>query len=369
MLPNPARELKIVNRGRNSGTFLHNAFVPAEKYQGTNWRCLEEINYALGPEFSRFTSQLKPRSDILLPGGGYSIYGIELANLGHDVLSINAQNFYKELSVQLTDLGAVLKTSLYDDEKREFESISNIPINVLNRLASAFRIPFPKSIYPPKRFTRFPIVMERWRVKPQFTEEQVMTEIFTFIDLLIKSINGDRHRPPGRVELVQGLVQQFVPCVSDGSFDLIIDFMDALTYSSDRINLLNLYHAKLKPGGRAYLCIDLICDLVELKRPESLSRFKTVPDEEGKVVVELPNYLQTLYPNNFRGYLNPIKVEGKLPVSAEPHRSRADIPVLVLQRNASDGLGQFARNLRVGNLWTYDIGEGMIAPVVEYSET
>lgn len=75
-------------------------------------------------------------------------------------------------------------------------------------------------------------------------------------------MNGERARPSGSLEVLRGIVQEKLPMVPNERFDLIIDVMDAFTYSSDRLNLLNLYYKKLRPGGRAYLSTDFVSDLI-----------------------------------------------------------------------------------------------------------
>lgn len=247
-------------------TYAHNALVPATEYTEVTWRSLDEICYILGPDLKQFIRSLKLHSNILLPGGGYGIYGLELANLGHHVTCINAQDFYKDgqLARILLDQRVMLTESMFVREKRVFYTIGKVPINVFNRLAQVVQVPFPKSIKPPVIHKTFPRQNETWELVPGATERLFFEEFETFFGAIIKKVVLQEHKPLGSFCYFVNFVQGCLHRLRRQTFDLIIDVMDAYTYSSDRINLLNSYYSKLAPGGRAYICIEGQHDIVHL---------------------------------------------------------------------------------------------------------
>ena len=288
----------------DEGVFNANAAQPATSYSATFWRTLADLENSFGRHFTKYLDMLDGTlNPTLLTGGGLGIYGIELAMRGFPVNMINAQDFYYELiertidSPDFADM-VTMESAIYGDH---FVEVAGVPVEALNRLATVLGVDFPAVIAPPAY--REVIAMahveaepEVWVVLPD-TSIEAMVDSFKQFFAQISEAYQALSRVDSNFSFTHGLVEHTLD--GDNHTMLIIDFLDAFSYSQDRIDLLGRYHRALQEFGRAYIHVGLCADLVVLDPSRDQTMFEDIIADADNPTVPLPIYLARRYEDYF----------------------------------------------------------------------
>ena len=335
-----------------SPAYNENATISADRYPAVTWRNLEEIKFLLEKDFRSYVETIPRNAPVLLPGGGYGIYGLELANLGHPVVMVNPQNFYTESLAQL--INDPLPPLVGNQQNGiRLDQFGNVKPFVLNRLANALGVKLPNSLEPPKLSPPPYSTPEFWYAKPGTELGPFVGDVQSFVARVLLKLEPPPHRKDGaylyKSETSSGsvfLIQKLVQEVSPESFKeqtlggaaLLIDFMDAYTYSSKKVELLLHYHAMLRPGGRAYIQVPDGDDQVKIS-------------SEPETFQDLSDYLAERIP------------QIRLYQVSEPHPMR----VLVLEKNDQFRDPDWIKGmLEEDSLKVWSWGEGRMFPLATY---
>lgn len=256
--------------------FVREAEIPAGAYTHLSYRDHLALQAVFGSEYRGFLNSLPSGSRILDSGGGYSLYGVEYAGRGHRVLSVNAQNFYSENLFALADPDFIKKNIpefMSPNQGREAR-LGNLNGAVLHWLAAELEV------IPPRYYSLNPAIFGPKPNAVEVPESLVREDFAQFIDNLREAMG---ELPKFRRET--GLVQDVLPAVENGSQDLIVDMWGAVSYSGDRLQIIEQFARKLSPRGRAFIFVGAIKDQVILPGGKRLGLF---------------DYLVSYFPKTFR---------------------------------------------------------------------
>ncbi len=251
--------------GLTGEKYNKNAVIGRKQYVQDNSRSLTDLfsvteSWGAKEEISlrSLVQSLDPKSTILDPGGGFSVYGIELALKNHKVISVNTQDFYKNL-VEITnnrnylikeitnEYKKALASKRSNDKPKALKKFGYISIQSLETLAKALEIPiFTKSI----RRVLDKIITSN----PKMTHKKIVNladQIILLASKIIQKINKGNIRENFVRKI--GFMQNEIVHLKDNSIDLVIDFFGAILYSSDRVQLIESLYKKLSPGGHAFI--------------------------------------------------------------------------------------------------------------------
>jgi ubiquinone/menaquinone biosynthesis C-methylase UbiE len=241
-----------------------NARVGARSYRQIAARNLSELDDQLRPGFTQDMLAAPAGREVLDVGGGFSIYGIELSKAGHNVTTINAQDFYGEAVYPLADRNKTIKfiQALPAGEEGRY-ILSNNPISsqLIRHLSSTFSIPMPPSLKTgEKDLLYFPNQI------PTELCVKELTDFFSRVQAKVEEAEASKH-----FRRYTALAQDVLPNIPDQSKDVIIDSYGAYYYSADRlvhndtrVGLLSHYYRVLKVGGRAEIAISALFDRITL---------------------------------------------------------------------------------------------------------
>jgi len=223
-----------------------NAALLSHEYVQPAARNLNDLSsdFLLGKAIVEELQSLQHGERVLLTGGGFFVYGLELARRGALVTVINSQDFYLDLLEPIMS-GKPYRILMSDDHITEMNSV---PIDSLQRIARALRVETPRVLR--YAFSEdsggFVSVGLPSEVMLRFELQKYVQKILFALYTLEIENRLDRHK---------GLVQDLLPGINI-QVHRIIDVWDAFSYSSNRVALLNLYYSKLVPGGKAYILLN-----------------------------------------------------------------------------------------------------------------
>jgi SAM-dependent methyltransferase len=265
------------------GSYLAPPASSALEYPGRNARDLAELKELLGDHFSQAESLLKEGDQVLDVGGGFSVYGLELAQRGINVTSINIQDFYQDAFYPLAKesrarsfLKELNQDGIMSQKvlKSEAGNIQGIHPALFRNMNRALDVPLP-SFYQGIKDT-YIVTDKSIPLEKRVAElQKFVTEAQTKVEELEKA---------GRFKRVVAYAQEVLPKIQKNSRDEIIDGFGAYYYSSDRLNLLEHYYRILKPGAKAYITVGT-GDVIFL------------PDQSRK---DFYQYLAETYPDIFQ---------------------------------------------------------------------
>ena len=309
-----------------------NSQVAAKNYKQKHDRDLGSLtNFYFGHTLAADIKNLKAGDPILLPGGGFFLYGLELAKKGFKVTVINAQDFYGELIQPLAQKpgGDVLI------EDHHVTYVGGIEAKTLTQLAMILNIPSPDCFHLISNYY--------WALKKETPHSQVSHDLGVFAQTILQQL--EVLESSHNLEKITGLVQDKLPAMPIQA-KLIIDLYDAFFYSSERVNLLNLYYSKLAEGGKAYLYVTGINDSVINSKGRETNLFL---------------YLLDRFPKNFEvvKYLD------------EVGNPTAHARTIVLKRNPGEKFPfLFDENLlKITQSSNYESSYGFVVPTDKYKET
>jgi ubiquinone/menaquinone biosynthesis C-methylase UbiE len=234
------------------GVENENVTVSARQYEQVNSRNLSNLSKDVGSKCVRTLMQLSPGSEILDSGGGFSIYGLELAKKGIRVTTVNAQDFYRDALLPLTDLKEARKylVRLNDLTESTKGGISN---RGLLNMMKALDIRIPNAFIDDHGFL----------IPAKNTSIEEAASALTKLAGEISSKVAQKEKE-GLFVRITDLVQNFLRRTPSNSKNEIIDAFGAYYYSTDRIELLEEYFRILKPGGQGHISLAFTADKVKL---------------------------------------------------------------------------------------------------------
>jgi len=209
-------------------------------YKHPNSRNLEDLQSAVSPELVPFLGSLQAGAQIVDLGGGYSIYGIELARKGFQVITIDFHDYYaliEELSQN---------RSLRDNLNKAYylyaSQIGGVKVAALENLAEIYKIPLPSFVYIYE--------LGKWQLdfKQDQASESEVQEMKSFLQHLLKrvSLESNFHRRQGDAVKALGELKK-------ESTHLIIDSSGAFIKGNQQLEIIDSAYSALRRGGRAYL--------------------------------------------------------------------------------------------------------------------
>lgn len=207
-------------------------FVPADlkvlEYAYTSSRTISDVESEVTQKHSAkirsFFDKFEAGERIFDSGGGFSLYGIELAQKGVEVTTVSLHNFYDK-----TLFSGINQGHYYLNKKAERFLLEESFTGHLGSVYSRLKKIVPLSI---QRSTPVKEVLPRIAI---FIKELEQSGLF------IRKISNSYD------ELAK---------LPDNSLDGFIDFVGAFYYSSNRLDLINLALRKLKPGGKGLIWVD-----------------------------------------------------------------------------------------------------------------
>lgn len=331
------------------GNYTGNLRIDSTGYSNVTYRDLDDTLPLFGPELREFIDGIPKNGVTILPGGAFSIVGIQMAQMGHHVIALSAEQFYKRNLWLLTlpDFLRIAINDAFQNPKRELEHFGVLPVHVLNRLALALGVPVPNIIKNAVPVRTHPLSPEKWIIPPPTDEDTAIAEISQFVAKLLLKV----YQPKLGTLLLKDQVDahEFLAGLPGlhHQIAMILDVYDAMAYVSLRLDLLGLYHLSLEVGARAYVEAKTIFDFVRLTRRESIEKFQDLIIKRGENVVFLIEYLTRMYPTLFRQYPNLVTVTyGPRMQAKEEHTilvvekpERTDIRRMLQERLARDNLG------------------------------
>ncbi len=240
-----------------------NATVSSKVYRQFAIRNLSDLDGAIRPGFGAELVKGKKGLEILDVGGGYSLYGVQLAQAGHKVVTINAQDFYSELLYPLgsTQAALVFFRSLPKGADGTYlVSENTVSTQLIRRLSTILGIALPRSLAEGEnQYLYFPKAI---------SDPEAVASLATFFSNARTKLEQVERQ--GGFRRVSKLAQDELPQIKDESKDRIIDSFGAFYYSSDRLvhaesrSLLSHYYRILRPGGKAEISVSALSDTVSL---------------------------------------------------------------------------------------------------------
>jgi hypothetical protein len=251
------------------------ALPNAKDYGTISFRSLLGVDDAHEDLITADLKSLPEGSVILDPGAGYALSDVELANRGFRVIAINAQDFpslYKELrNPDHIELERVPTSPSF------YQRVNGIPTTLLKRMSETFGISIPPDLH----FQRTGSV----NLHGEYTQEWLKHEDGVNDSDLMKSISNwatqieaawESLLKKGKLSYQTAWVQDALPAIPDNSVNRIYETYGGFYYIPNRLKLLRDYWAKLSPGGKAFINIANIQDVVHdpaFAEPMSLGRW------------------------------------------------------------------------------------------------
>lgn len=249
-----------------------NADEPAVTYRQYATRSLKDLDKALFPGFNVGIDKAPFPLAILDVGGGYSLYGVELTAKGHTVITINAQDFYRDAFFPLaTEKG--FKTWYDELPQRNGERVvltnDTLGTPLFERLSTTFGVALPDGfVRGGDGFFYFPNTV---------SAESAQRQIKAFTDKVKEKLSAAE--ADGKFSRITNYAQAELHKIETGSQNLLIDSFGAFYYSRDRFDsspmpgLLAEYYRTLKPGGGAVIAVSALSDTVVLPNGASMDLY------------------------------------------------------------------------------------------------
>lgn len=286
-------------------TLLEEAYILAtaeqtRQYAYTANRTIADIitEAVNSPHVKSFFEQIKSGDSVFDSGGGFSIYGLELAQRGAKILTVSKHDMY----------GHILFPAA--ESAKSFEDFSDVLMAqpLMGHQGSTFE----------KLQLTFGLPHEGMGASSVGNWER-LAEVVRQIHLL--EFQGLFSR---RV----GLVQTELEKIPDQSLDDFIDFNGAYYYSKDKLALITQISKKLKPSGKALIWIDGQFDMVGMDTlfyflaHQFPAVFEYLPAKQrGGLVILQPEVAAKI---NFEEYLFAVSIH-----------TDTDVPKVQYQKNSS----------------------------------
>lgn len=248
------------------------AEIPTHLYERTADRTMTEIHeFINNPGLNEFLKNTKPEQVLFDSGGGYSIYGLELANRGVKVHVTSPQNFYETL-FQFSDperlkqlFGSRLKLTSNDFSYNTYwggkQKVGSIRVSTLKSIGDAVGIPVPERL----RNT----VWQNSSAMNTISSVEAMPLLQEYLDKVIAKVKS--LETSGHFVRHTKTTQEAFRNIH--TFDRFLDINGAYFYSSNRMALLRETYSRLPEGGEAMLVSEGMWDVVHLENGDKVSLF------------------------------------------------------------------------------------------------